>query len=355
MATNTPTSFRFPFESQISGLTPEVQQVHRNVWNAVVDIQKAVKILHSNSTANTSTIKTITQTVNNSGSSSTGVSSFNAMTGSVSYFPNLGYVNDQTGVTSYLTQLSDNGVLILVNDSSPVTVTLNSAISNPYFFFVENQGTATATLTPSLGLINGNASMPLLPGYFTMLFFDGSNWEAMILPIVPVTFTSVLHQWLKSYDGATGLFTATQPDFIDISGVASPSQLPNPTTSTLGGIEAIAAVSHQWIDSISTSGVPHQSQPAYGDISGAPLPYLTGNTAILGGSPMTTGQTITATATVTGATTTMVAVCSPQTYPGDGFCWDSYVSAVDTVTVSLTCVAATGTPTAAVYSVRVIQ
>jgi hypothetical protein len=253
-----------------------------------------------------------------------------------------------------VTQTSDNGILILVNSSSPVVVTLNSAISNPYFFFVENQGTATATLNPSTGLINGSASFALLPGYFTITFFVGNNWQAMSLPIVPVNTPSVVHEWLNSYNSMTGAFTATQPSFSDISGTAAPSQLPNPTTTTLGGVEAVNAVTHQWVDSISNTGVPHLSQPAYGDVSGAPLAYLSGNTASMGGSPMTVGQTITATATVTGATTTMVAVCSPQTNPGAGFCFDSFVSSANTVTVRLTCVLA-GTPTASLYSVRVIQ
>jgi hypothetical protein len=81
---------------------------------------------------------------------------------------------------------------------------------------------------------------------------------------------------------------------------------------------------------------------------------LTGATASMGGSVMTVGQTITATATVTGATTTMVAVCSPQSYPGAGFVWDAYVSSANTVTARLTCVLA-GTPVASIYSVRVLE
>jgi len=43
--------------------------------------------------------------------------------------------------------------------------------------------------------------------------------------------------------------------------------LPNPSASTLGGIESIAALAHNWIASIDTSGVPHQSQPATTDLS----------------------------------------------------------------------------------------
>jgi hypothetical protein len=44
--------------------------------------------------------------------------------------------------------------------------------------------------------------------------------------------------------------------------------LPNPGASSLGGIESLAATSHQWINSISTAGVPSSSQPAFTDISG---------------------------------------------------------------------------------------
>ena len=46
------------------------------------------------------------------------------------------------------------------------------------------------------------------------------------------------------------------------------ADLPLPSVSTLGGVESAAAVSHQWINSISTAGVPSLSQPAFGDISG---------------------------------------------------------------------------------------
>ena len=46
------------------------------------------------------------------------------------------------------------------------------------------------------------------------------------------------------------------------------ADLPNPSASTLGGIESYVAQSHQWINAISTSGVPASTQPAFTDISG---------------------------------------------------------------------------------------
>jgi hypothetical protein len=46
------------------------------------------------------------------------------------------------------------------------------------------------------------------------------------------------------------------------------ADLPVPSASTLGGIESIVALTHNWIAYIDTSGVPHQGQPAFTDISG---------------------------------------------------------------------------------------
>jgi len=52
------------------------------------------------------------------------------------------------------------------------------------------------------------------------------------------------------------------------SGTVPAARLPNPSASTLGGIESLAAVSHKWINTISTAGVPSATQPAFTDISG---------------------------------------------------------------------------------------
>lgn len=52
------------------------------------------------------------------------------------------------------------------------------------------------------------------------------------------------------------------------SGTLPAGRLPNPTAATLGGVESIAAVSHNFLTSISTSGVPAQAQPGFSDLSG---------------------------------------------------------------------------------------
>lgn len=46
------------------------------------------------------------------------------------------------------------------------------------------------------------------------------------------------------------------------------TDLPNPSASTLGGVQSKAAITSQWLNSISTSGVPTSAQPAFTDISG---------------------------------------------------------------------------------------
>lgn len=46
------------------------------------------------------------------------------------------------------------------------------------------------------------------------------------------------------------------------------ADLPNPSASTLGGIESYVAVSHQFLNSISVLGVPVSAQPAFSDLTG---------------------------------------------------------------------------------------
>jgi hypothetical protein len=47
------------------------------------------------------------------------------------------------------------------------------------------------------------------------------------------------------------------------------ADLPAPGSDSLGGVESLAPVAHNWLDSISTAGVPHASQPSCSDLSDA--------------------------------------------------------------------------------------
>lgn len=107
--------------------------------------------------------------------------------------------------------------------------------------------------------------------------YNGTSWTAVGGTPAAATLTvlgtvkalaPVSHQFLTGITSGTGVPTQAQPAFSDISGTATSAQLPNPTASTLGGIESLVSTSHQWINTISTSGVPSSTQPAFSDISG---------------------------------------------------------------------------------------
>ena len=135
-------------------------------------------------------------------------------------------VNNQSGQTSYSTLSGDNNALIVFSDASPIAVTLNTQ-TPPWSCFIANigaLGAGTVTLTPFSGTINGGATLAVLPTYEALVAFDGTNWFAATLPIVPVGFSAISHQFLTAYDALTGAFSAAQPAFTDISGIAQVAQ-----------------------------------------------------------------------------------------------------------------------------------
>ena len=68
------------------------------------------------------------------------------------------------------------------------------------------------------------------------------------------------------------------------------ADLPLPTASSLGGVESIASVAHQWLASIDTSGVPHLSQPGFADLSGSIALSQIPNSGVTAGSYTCSGD-----------------------------------------------------------------
>jgi hypothetical protein len=211
MSTLQPPTFRFPFA--LRDQPHEVQQAHIFAFNAVLDLQRAIGSLKgqiNNITTTASTTSTTTEISVGGGSSGTS-------------FPGLGGVNDQTGNTAYTVSAGDNGVLLILNDASPVAVTLNSGLAPPYFSFITNFGAGTVTLTPTAGLINGNASLALLQHQSVYVVFNGTNWKTTdLLPVVNFIDNETP---TPAVDGVTTVFTL--------------AHTPNPSTSAKGYLEGL--------------------------------------------------------------------------------------------------------------------
>ena len=95
---------------------------------------------------------------------------------------------------------------------------------------------------------------------------------------------SLLFSQLSGAD-ILGLATSATTDTTNaaniLTGIISGARLPGPSPTSLGGVQSLAYSAHQWIDSISTAGVPHSSQPQASDIGGL-APSATADTTNAG-------------------------------------------------------------------------
>lgn len=115
--------------------------------------------------------------------------------------------------------------------------------------------------TPGLIRDGGNGA-----GTVTSVGLTMPSWLAVAGS--PVTAAGTLS--VTGASQAAGVFLASPSGAV---GAMAPraiigTDLPAPTAATLGGVESLAAIAHTWLDSISTAGAPHASQPSCSDLSG---------------------------------------------------------------------------------------
>lgn len=113
------------------------------------------------------------------------------------------------------------------------------------------------------------------------IVYNGSNWTAVKIAQAKPAIPS---QWLNSYDSTTGLFTASQPAFSNISGTATAVQVP-PLSSLTGSVTAAQVPP---LSSLTGSVTPGQV-PALSALSGAVTPGQVPALSALSGR-ITTGQ-----------------------------------------------------------------
>jgi hypothetical protein len=95
------------------------------------------------------------------------------------YGPNLGGTDPRT-TTAETVRDASNGELVTLTNASPIAVILDSAhVPAKFMFFLYVSGAGAVTLTPSSGTINGAANSVLPSGCGAIIFWDGTNWEAI--------------------------------------------------------------------------------------------------------------------------------------------------------------------------------
>lgn len=118
-------------------------------------------------------------------------------------------------------------------------------------------------------------------GGVTSCATPGANWLTCAISSGTLTLGVATGQTSHQVIGTCGSATSFSPCSLvagdlpsiplatGVTGTLPAANLPTPTASTLGGVESFAATSHQWINAISTAGVPSATQPACADLSNA--------------------------------------------------------------------------------------
>lgn len=206
---------------------------------------------------------------------------------------------------SYCPNCGGTGGISAVTGVPPIAVTAGATpVVSIAAATCANDGTHALTNPAGIALVCGIITAG--SGTVTSVGL-ASNFPGVTLSGTPVTTSGTLTETLASQTAHFTLIGPTSGSSLPTWRALVGSDLPNPSSTTLGGVESLGAVTSKWINTISTSGVPSATQPNYTDLAGSPPPdevittlTISGNTALsLPASPNHSMQVLTMAANAT--------------------------------------------------------
>lgn len=168
-----------------------------------------------------------------------------------------------------------SGSILTMQSNATGTVTSFSSGNLPPLF---TTSVSNATTTPALSFALSNAGANTVFGNNT----GSSTAPAFFSFIAPVTKAAIASNWLRSFDASTGLFTASQPAFTDISGTATNAQLPAPVTQSLEPLNSTGLPAtptfNMWL--VGGTCCPVIGKMYIGDGGGEEVDFVSRNTSV---------------------------------------------------------------------------
>lgn len=266
-----------------------------------------------------------------------------------------------TLATNYYGQAPLNGGTLIHTFSNSWVEDLAGSATNPYYSWNDSRGVGRCKEDNTFDAVGQNICAVYNP-QFTKYVPAAANYERIIYGQwngnvaeigAEAGGTGTLRK-LRILGKSVQLPNAATPAPIDSGALAFNTTTNNIEAGQSSGTVVVPTVSGAITNGHCLNGVVTSGKVQIGDAGVCPLAVLTGTSSSIGGGLLTVGTCASGTVSVTGATTSMGAIATPATYPGDGNYWEAYVSSSNTVTVKV-CATATLTPTASTYNVRVIQ